>query len=708
MKDRIIDILKSKDTPSLTFEELFSKIKDEGLEEELKKLVKEGILDYSDRKGKYLLFENSHLKRGKILINEKGFGFVKIDNFIKDTYIHKSNLGMARNGDIVAIEIDKKTNEGRVVRVIDRDTEPLVGEVYYNSDSCYVKPDRKENKIDIFIPKELTKNAVEGHKVVVKLADNNEYTGEIVQIIGHKNDVGVDILSFVYEYEFKPEFAPEILNDTDRLPMEVTENDLRDRKDLRNEVIFTIDGSDTKDIDDAVSIKKIDSNTYELGVHIADVSYYVEKGGIIDLEAFQRGTSVYLVDRVLPMLPHKLSNGICSLNPNVDRLALSCVMQIDKLGIVTKYEIFESVINSKKKMTYEAVNDILENNIVPEGYEPYVNSLKLMEELSKILRKKMGNRGYIEFESTEPKIIVDEKGHPTDIKLREQRTGENLIENFMVVANETVASHIFYRKLPGIYRVHDKPDQVKLQNFFKFVASRGYQVATKSNKKITSADLQKILLELDNKPENKVFNDLAIRSQAKAVYSKENIGHFGLGSKCYAHFTSPIRRYPDLTLHRLVKDYENNQTEEVIDTWNYELEEISMHSSLKEQDADACERDVEKMKKAEYMEDHLGEIYEGVISGVSNFGLFVELPNTVEGLIKVENMDNDYYVFNEETYALYGKRTGKRYMVGDTLTVKVVSASKKSSTVDFVIIKENEQNEKKESSRNEKKKIKNR
>lgn len=685
MKEEIIKILSEKENPSLTIEELKNFINEKGLEETLASMVEDGEIDYSKKKGKYLLFENSHLKKGQFMMNEKGFGFVRIQGLPKDVYINKKDVNDARNNDMVAIEIDKRTGEGKVVRIIKRDATPLIGEVYHLDGKCYVKPDNKKNRKDIFVPKEFDQDAVDGHKVVVELT--NEYTGKIKQIIGHKNDVGIDILSFVYEYGFAPKFPDEVLQTVDALPMEVLSKDLEGRKDLRDVEIFTIDGDDTKDIDDAISLEKLPNGNFKLGVHIADVSNYVIKGQPIDIEAFERGTSVYLVDRVLPMLPQKLSNGICSLNPNVDRLALSCVMEIDNNGNAVKNEIFESVIRSRKQMTYNCVNSILEDNVVPEGYESFENTLRLMKELSDILRRKMVKRGYIEFNTVEAKIIVDENCHPTEIKLREQKTGENLIENFMIAANETVASSIFYRNLPGIYRVHDKPDQIRWQNFLNFINSRGYVVTGKTSKKMNATDLQSILNQLKDKPESMILNDLAIRSQAKAVYSNENIGHFGLGSTCYAHFTSPIRRYPDLTLHRLVKDYAKNYSDNVIETWNADLPNICLHSSEKERDADECERSVEKMKKAEYMEEHIGEVYQGVISGLSNFGMFVELPNTVEGLIKLEDLGDDYYIYDERTYGIYGKRTGKKFMFGDQLTVKVLAASKVNSTVDFELVR---------------------
>ena len=458
-----------------------------------------------------------------------------------------------------------------------------------------------------------------------------------------------------------------------------------------DKIIFTIDGADTKDIDDAISFEKDEKGNYVLGVHIADVSYYVKEGTEIDKEAYFRGTSVYLVDRVLPMLPHKLSNGICSLNENEDRFAMSCVMTIDNNGNVIHSDIFPSIIKSRKKMTYECVNQILEENIVPNGYEEFSDILLNMFELSKILRKKMVLRGYIEFESDEAKIIVDEKCHPIEIKRREQRSGEELIENFMIAANETVGSSIFYKNLPGIYRVHDKPDEKRLNEFLTFLSLRGY-VVTGKNKITNSKDLQHILKQIDNVPEEKILHDMAIRSQAKAVYSDINIGHFGLGSKCYSHFTSPIRRYPDLILHRLLKEYNYNYSDEVISSNRENLPTWCEWTSKREQEAQNCERDVDKMKKAEYMMDHVGEVFEGIISSVQEFGIFVELENTCEGLIRVENLKGDYYTYNRDMMALIGKRTNKRYTFGDKITIKVVSANKDKSQVDFEIYEEDKKN----------------
>ena len=691
MEERIIEILSNQDKPAMSAIEINDKLGFTSIEDYkkvttlLEKMAKEGVVYYSEKKGRYLLLKNSHLLRGKLLMNPKGFGFVEIGEGRKDIYINKDNLNGARNNDIVLIELSSDKKEGRITKILERNEEPLVGTVYFKDNKCYVHPDKKSS-IDIEILPEYQKGLVEGHKVVVKPLNDNHYVGAIEHVIGHKNDVGVDILSFVYENGFSPKFPEDVLESIEDMPDEVLSTEIDGRLDLRDKVIFTIDGDDTKDIDDAISIEKYEDGTYELGVHIADVSHYVIKDSLLDKEAYARGTSVYLVDRVIPMLPHRLSNGICSLNPNVDRLAMSCIMKINANGKITSYDIQESIIRSRIQMTYNKVNDILDKNIVAEGYEPFVEKLKLMKECSDILRQKMISRGYIEFHSAEAKIIVDENGIPTEIKLRNEGTGENMIENFMVAANESVGSFIFYQNLPGIYRVHDKPDEKRLTSFFSFLASRGYTVTGKK-KEITARDLQNILKQLKDKPDSKILNDLAIRSQAKAMYSDENIGHFGLGSKCYSHFTSPIRRYPDLTLHRLVKDYTKNYSEEVINWWMANLQEIAMHCSEKEQDAVKCERDVDDMKKAEYMERHIGEEYIGVISGVQEFGLFVELDNTVEGLVKIEDMPNGRYSYIEDSMSLVSQSNKTKYSFGDQVIVKVINASKENSTVDFALIK---------------------
>lgn len=694
MKEIILD--KLRDNTSLTIMELNDLLglttidEYKSLQNTLDEMVSDGILYYSDKKKKYLLLENSHLVKGTLSLNEKGFGFIIINKDIKDVYVNEKNINGAQDGDLVLFEYlnkDKERPEGRIIKTIKRNYEPLVGEVILVDGEYFVKPDRKG--ANIYIPRDNLNGAVEGHKVVVTPLKEGNRVGKITKIIGHKNDVGVDILSFVYEYNFSPSFPDEVVEELDDIPSYLTEKEINKelssgRRDLRSEEIFTIDGSDTKDIDDAISLSKLDDGKYKLGVHIADVSYYVKEGTKLDDEAYFRGTSVYLVDRVLPMLPHKLSNGICSLNENEDRFAFSCEMIIDDKGDIGHYEIFKSIIRSRKKMTYEEVNKILEENTTSEDYKPFEKTLLLMNELSKILRKKMIRRGYIEFESTEAKIKVDENCHPTHIESRVQRSGEELIENFMIAANETVASSIYYKNLPGIYRVHDKPDEKRLGEFMKFLSLHGYVVNGK-NKIDNPKDLQHILSQLEEVPEVRVLHDMAIRSQAKAVYSDINIGHFGLGSKCYSHFTSPIRRYPDLILHRLLKDYNYNYSDRIISERKEELPIECEHCSIREQEAQNCERDVDKMKKAEYMMDHIGEVYDGIISGVVEFGFFVELENTIEGLVKAESIKGDYYVFDNDLMALIGKKSKKKYSFGDKVKVKVTRADKDRSEIDFEI-----------------------
>ena len=694
MKEIILD--KLRDNTSLTIMELNDLLglttidEYKSLQNTLDEMVSDGILYYSDKKKKYLLLENSHLVKGTLSLNEKGFGFIIINKDIKDVYVNEKNINGAQDGDLVLFEYlnkDKERPEGRIIKTIKRNYEPLVGEVILVDGEYFVKPDRKG--ANIYIPRDNLNGAVEGHKVVVTPLKEGNRVGKITKIIGHKNDVGVDILSFVYEYNFSPSFPDEIIEELDDIPSYLTEEEINKelssgRRDLRSVEIFTIDGSDTKDIDDAISLSKLDDGKYKLGVHIADVSYYVKEGTKLDDEAYFRGTSVYLVDRVLPMLPHKLSNGICSLNENEDRFAFSCEMIIDDKGDIGHYEIFKSIIRSRKKMTYEEVNKILEENTTSEDYKPFEKTLLLMNELSKILRKKMIRRGYIEFESTEAKIKVDENCHPTHIESRVQRSGEELIENFMIAANETVASSIYYKNLPGIYRVHDKPDEKRLGEFMKFLSLHGYVVNGK-NKIDNPKDLQHILSQLEEVPEVRVLHDMAIRSQAKAVYSDINIGHFGLGSKCYSHFTSPIRRYPDLILHRLLKDYNYNYSDRIISERKEELPIECEHCSIREQEAQNCERDVDKMKKAEYMMDHIGEVYDGIISGVQEFGFFVELENTIEGLVKAESIKGDYYVFDNDLMSLIGKKSKKKYSFGDKVKVKVTRADKDRSEIDFEI-----------------------
>ena len=626
--------------------------------------------------------------------NKKGFGFVDVSNQEEDVFVGIDNMNGAINGDKVLVEIlSNKPDgriEGRIVRVVKRELSTVVGEIYFKKGRGYIIPDDDKLKMNIEIPKGKNKGSVDGHKVVVKITSqisNNKFKGEVIRILGHKNDIGVDILSVVCKYNIKDTFDEETIKQLDSIPEEVYPSDRVGRRDLTDEVIFTIDGDDTKDIDDAISIEKLENGHYKLGVHIADVSYYVKEGSPLDKEAMERGTSVYLVDRVIPMLPHKLSNGICSLNPEVERLAISCVMEIDENGKTVDYEIFPSVIKSRIQMTYKKVNKVLEEDTIPEGYESYADKLRLMLELSKIIRKAKENRGFIDFDVDEAKILVDENCHPTDIVLRERGSGEKLIEDFMICANECVATHIFYMDLPFIYRVHEYPKEDKIRTYLSFLQTLGYTY--KGNiKDVSPKTIQGLIKFLSDKKEFKILSSLLLRNMQKAIYLPQNLGHYGLASKCYTHFTSPIRRYPDTTVHRLLRTYlfNNDMSRSTIEHWQEKLIYIADNSSVKERESVECEREVEDMKMAEYMEDHIGEEYEGIISSVNNFGMFIQLDNLIEGLVHVNDL-GDYFVFDEATQTLTGDRTKVRYRLGDRVLVKVKAASKDKKTIDFEILK---------------------
>ncbi len=699
MRDDIVNVLKNSDK-ALDIYELQEKLGIENVEntiqlvEDLKKLEEEVVV-YHSNKDKYLLIENSHLRKGVMRANKKGFGFVEIENMEDDVYISQENMNGAIHDDIVLIEITSKMTldrlEGRVLKIIKRQVQRYIGEVSFDKKGIgHIKLDDSKIKLEIIIPKGKSLNAVDGHKVVVELGkriNNSKYEGEIVEIIGHKNDPGVDILSIVYKYNINVDFPDDVKEEVKNMPMEVRESDLINRRDLRDWEIFTIDGDDTKDIDDAISIKKLSNGHYELGVHIADVSYYVKEGSPLDNEAMERGTSVYLVDRVIPMLPHELSNGICSLNPDVSRLAISCVMEFDGTGKQLNYEIFPSVIKSRMQMTYKKVNSILVDNVIPSGYEPFEKSLRLMEELAQILRKAKVKRGYIDFEVDEAKILVDENCVPTEIVLRDRSLGENLIEDFMIAANECVATHIYFMNLPFIYRVHEVPKEEKIRSFLGFIGSLGYQVPG-DIKDTRPTTMQRLLKFLKDKKEFKILSSLLLRSMQKAVYKPENLGHYGLASKCYTHFTSPIRRYPDTTVHRLLHTYlfDGKIDMATIRKWEDKLVYIADHSSARERASVDCEREVEDMKMAEYMEKHIGEEFEGMISSVTSFGMFVELDNLIEGLVPLRDM-NDFFHFDEEHMTLTGERSHVKYVIGERVIVKVVRASKEEKTIDFEVVR---------------------
>lgn len=700
MEEKILDVLGMQDR-AYSVQEIFDKL---GMKaaSELTELMKtlngleENLKVYHTKSDKYMLFNNSNLKLGNMLANKKGFGFVDIEGD-KDVYVSAQNMNNAIHGDRVVVEIISKKGfdlEGRVVKILERQFKQMVGEYYIEDNKGHIKLDDQKVKIGIEIDPELSLGAVEGHKVLVKiekkLKDNN-YKGRVIKILGHKNDPGVDILSIVNKYGINDEFSEEVIQETEHLPLTVLPEEMEGRKDLRQEMIFTIDGAHTKDIDDAISCHPLENGHYELGVHIADVSYYVKEGSSLDAEAMDRGTSVYLADRVIPMLPHTLSNGICSLNPNEDRLAISCVMEIDEKGNVVDYDIFESVIRSQKQMTYENVNLILEQNQVPEGYEPYTETLYHMEEVAKRLRKNKEQRGYIDFDIDEAEIVVNDIGEAIDVKVRERGTGEKLIEDFMIAANETVASHIYFMELPFLYRVHGTPNEEKIETFLSFIKTLGYPIH-QNIKDITPRTMQQILEELKEKKEFHILSSLLLRSMQKAIYDKVNIGHFGLASKCYTHFTSPIRRYPDTTVHRLLRTYlfKHQLDQDTINYWDNKLVYIGAHSSEKERSSIECEREVDDMKKAEYMMKHIGEEYTGIISSVMSFGIFVELPNLVEGLVRVDDMRDDHYIFEEAKYALIGVKNKKGYRLGDTIRIRVKNANKEAKTVDFEIVNSEE------------------
>lgn len=700
MRDDILNILKNSDK-ALDIYELHDLLHIKTVEEakelndELRKLTDEVIV-YHSNKDKYMMLEKSHLRKGVMRTNKKGFGFVEVPGLDDDVYVALENMNGAIHDDVVLVEITSKMNldrlDGRILKVIKRQVQRYIGEITFDDKGKgHIKLDDNRIKLNIEIPKDKTLNAVDGHKVVVELVkkinNNLKYEGKVVEIIGHKNDPGVDILSIVYKYNINTVFPDDVKEEVEHINMEVLPEEYEGRRDLRDEVIFTIDGDDTKDIDDAISIEKFANGHYKLGVHIADVSYYVKEGSPLDMEAMERGTSVYLVDRVIPMLPHELSNGICSLNPNVDRLAISCVMEFDSTGKQIDYEIFPSVIKSRIQMTYKKVNSILEKNVVPDGYEPYADTLKIMAELAKILRKAKVKRGYIDFDIDEAKILVDENCKPTEITVRERGTGENLIEDFMIAANECVATHIYFMNLPFIYRVHEVPKEEKIRSFLGFVSNLGYQVPgdIKDTKPTT---MQRILKSLEDKPEYKILSSLLLRCMQKAVYRPENLGHYGLASSCYTHFTSPIRRYPDTTVHRLLRTYlfENKLDNATIHKWEEKLVYIAEHSSDRERASVDCEREVEDMKMAEYMENHIGEEFEGMISSVTSFGMFVELDNLVEGLVPLRDMP-DFFNYDEERMTLTGEKSHVKYSIGERVKVRVVRASKEDKTIDFEVVK---------------------
>ena len=697
MKEQVLETLKKEYDAKTLLQindlmgfETSEELKD--LQDVLEELVKDYVV-YKTKKDKYILLANCpSLKIGKYQANKKGFGFVLL-NKEDDLYISGENSNGAIDGDIVLAEVLNKgiKPEGHIIKIIERNLHNLVGEIVSFKKGLGLKLDDERLDLNIKLDKKSLQGCVVGHKVLVKLTKEigrKKYLGEVIKILGHKDDPGTDILSIAYKYDIEPDFSTETKEELLSLPEEVSPADLIGRRNLTDKMIFTIDGAHTKDIDDAISLEK-DGSNYILGVHIADVSNYVKENTGLGNDAYERGTSNYLANTVIPMLPHQLSNGICSLNEGVIRLTMSCVMTINEKGKVIDYDIFESYIKSSKKMTYEAVNDILMRDIIPDGYEPFADTLKEMNTLAHILRKEKMERGYIDFNLDEPEIIQDENGKAIDIVRVVREDGEKMIEDFMIAANETVASHIYNMDLPFIYRVHGAPNSDKIDDFTNLLKALGYTLKTRTLD-MTPKTMQNVLKELDDKPEFKILSSLLLRSMRKAEYSKENIGHFGLASKAYTHFTSPIRRFPDLTVHRLLKKYlvEKDFSMATINYLNNALVSIAEHSSEREVAAQNAERDVDDMKMAEYMESHIGEIYEGVISSVTSFGFFVELPNLIEGLVHVNSLKGDYFNYVPELLSLIGNTTKKTYRIGDKVKVKCVGASKERAMIDFEVVKE--------------------
>ncbi len=701
--DRLLQYMKDEAYKPLTVQELEEAfgIQDSGdFKEFVKALVRmeeKGVV-VRTRSNRYGLPQKMNLIRGKLTGHAKGFAFVIPDEpGMDDIFIPPTETNNAMHGDTVLVRVTSESSgqrrEGSIIRIIERGIQQIVGTYVESKNFGFVIPDDKKFASDIFIPKAASKGAVEGHKVVVKLVTYPEgrksAEGEVITILGHKNDPGVDILSIIHKHGLPMEFPDEVLQQATAVPDTIDESELANRRDLRNEVIVTIDGADAKDLDDAVTVTKLDNGNYKLGVHIADVSYYVKEGTPIDVEAADRATSVYLVDRVIPMIPHRLSNGICSLNPKVDRLTLSCEMEISPEGTVVSHEIFQSVIKTTERMTYHDVNRILidKDEETRVRYEPLVPMFEMMEELAAILREKRMKRGAIDFDFKESKVLVDEEGTPTDVILRERSVAERLIEEFMLAANETVAEHFHWMEVPFIYRIHEDPKEDKLRKFFEFITNFGYIVKGMANN-VHPRALQEIIEEVQGKPEEMVVSTVMLRSMQQAKYYPESLGHFGLSTEFYTHFTSPIRRYPDTIVHRLIRTYlvEGRLDEATREKWDAQLPEIAVHSSKMERRAVDAERETDELKKAEFMEDKIGEEYDGIISSVTNFGMFVELSNTIEGLVHVSYMTDDYYRFDERHYAMIGERTGNVFRIGDEITVRVVKVNKDERSIDFEIV----------------------
>ena len=696
------------------------------LEEVLNELVASGKVGIS-KKGKYARSE-VFAQTGIFSAHHRGFGFVTIEGRDGDLFVPPDDTGDAMDGDTVQVIIDENGRggraEARVLKVLKHANETLIGTFEKNKSFGFVIPDNPRITMDIFIPQGKENGAVSGHKVVVKLdtyaTRNKNPEGHVQEILGHINDPGVDILSIVRAYGLPEEFPEDVMEEVSHAPEELSADYVTEeigkngRVDLRDVPMVTIDGEDAKDLDDAVSVSKetINGETiYHLGVHIADVSHYVKEGTPLDAEAYKRGTSVYLVDRVIPMLPHRLSNGICSLNAGCDRLAMSCLMDIDEKGIIVGHKICESVVRIDRRMTYTAVNAILEakngteepQTDAPEKekskekaefakkcleeYADFVPMFLLLDETARVLRKKRMARGAVDFDFPECKIILDAKGRPVEIRPYERNAATMLIEDCMLAANETVAEDYYWQQIPFLYRSHEKPDGEKIKRFGILINNFGYSIRLQ-NGELHPKEMQKLLEKAAGSPEEALLARLALRSMKQAKYTTECMGHFGLAANYYTHFTSPIRRYPDLQIHRIIKEnLHGGLTKKRIAHYEKILPEVAIWTSSRERLADEAERETDKAKKVQFMERHIGEEFTGVISGISNYGFYVELPNTVEGMVRLANLDGDYYVFDEEHYELVGERTRKKFKLGQTVKIQVVSVDRYLKTIDFLPVR---------------------
>ncbi|MEK3790163.1 ribonuclease R [Paenibacillus sp. FSL R7-0204] len=703
----LLDFMRETAYKPLTYEELVSHFATQdsadfkAFEALLIELEKDGRIILT-RGSRYGVPERMDLLRGRLQVHAKGFAFLIPDNREHpDVYIHANDLKGAMNGDIVLIRITSKSPsggrmEGEVERILIRGVSQTVGVFQSLETYGFVLPDDKRINRDIFIPRESFKGAVDGEKVVVRIVNYPEgraaAEGEIIEILGHKDDPGVDILSVIRKHQLPEAFPAEVMTEAEQAPDSITDEEIieQGRRDLRGLNIVTIDGADAKDLDDAVNVERLENGHYKLGVHIADVGYYVREGSELDKEAYDRGCSVYLVDRVIPMLPHRLSNGICSLNPQVDRLTMSCEMEFDEQMKIVKHDVFTSVIRTKERMTYSDVRKIVEDEDpgLLERYAPLISDFRLMKELAMKLRDARMRRGAVDFDFEESKIIVDEAGKAIDIVKRERSVAEQIIEEFMLVANETVAEHFHWLKVPFLYRIHEDPDPEKLQNFMAFAANFGYHVKGRGNS-VHPRALQDLLEQIQGTKEQTVISTMMLRSMKQAKYDAESTGHFGLAAEFYSHFTSPIRRYPDLVIHRVMREVLENGgalSEKRHEYLASRMPDIAQQSSERERVAVEAERDTEQLKKAEFMQDKVGEEFEAMISSVTSFGMFIELDNTVEGLIRLSALTDDYYHFDEAHMALIGERTSKVFRIGDEVKIRVAKVNMDDHTIDFELV----------------------